>query len=229
MGDELRPVTEESRFLALGDSYTCGEGVDRGERWPDRLVALLRDDGCMVADPEIVARTGWTTDELTRGIAEARPHGTFHLVSLLVGVNDQYRGRATEAYAPGFRELLAYAVGRAGGDPHRVIVLSIPDWGVTPFAADRDRGRIAREIDAFNRINAEAAAEAGAHHVDVTEASRQAGADLLVADGLHPSPEAYEVWATLVLPAARRALAGLPPLGATLEASPAPADTPELG
>ncbi|HEX5726928.1 MAG TPA: GDSL-type esterase/lipase family protein [Longimicrobiaceae bacterium] len=196
------------RFLALGDSYTIGEAVDPAERWPVRLAALLRERGVDVAEPEIVARTGWTTDELSAAIDAADPRGPYALVSLLVGVNNQYRGRSAVEYREHFRALLARAAGFAGGEGGRVLVLSIPDWGVTPFAAGRDRARIAEEIDAFNRIAREEAERAGARWVDVTPQSRQAGADpsLVAVDGLHPSGESYEEWAWLALPAALAAL-----------------------
>lgn len=197
------------RFLALGDSYTIGEGVDEGERWPVRLAAMLRERGVDVADPEIIARTGWTTDELSAAIDAAAPQGPYALVSLLIGVNNQYRGRDAEEYRAEFVALLRRAVGFAGGDARRVIVLSIPDWGVTPFAEGRDRARIAAEIDVYNAINRDEAVRAGAHYVDVTPQTRQAGADpaFLVGDGLHPSGRSYAEWARLALPAALEALA----------------------
>lgn len=199
----------EMRFLALGDSYTIGEGVDEGERWPVRLAAMLRERGVDVADPEIIARTGWTTDELSAAIDDADPHGPYALVSLLIGVNNQYRGRDAEEYRAEFVGLLRRAIGFAGGDARRVIVLSIPDWGVTPFADGRDRARIAAEIDAYNAINRDEAARAGARWVDVTAQTRQAGADpsFLVGDGLHPSARSYAEWSRLALPAAQEALA----------------------
>lgn len=196
------------RFLALGDSYTIGEGVTPEERWPSRLVTLLRAAGADVAEPEIVAVTGWTTDELGAGIDAAAPRGRFDLVTLLIGVNDQYRGRGATAYAPAFDALLARAVSLAGGDPRRVVVVSIPDWGVSPFAAGHDRAAIGREIDAYNAAGRRAAADAGAGWVEVTGASRAAGdaAEAYAADGLHPSGAAYAEWAELLLPAALTAL-----------------------
>ncbi len=203
------------RFLALGDSYTCGEGVGEGERWPDHLVALLRGEGIALAPPEVIARTGWTADELAAGLRAASPIGSFALVSLLIGVNDQYRERPVEAYRPAFLELLRYAVGRASDEPRRVLVLSIPDWSVTPFAADRDAEEIARRIDAFNQVNSEAARTAGTHYVDITPMTRLAGAGQLVEDGLHPAGSMYAEWARLALPHARRALAAADPLSMT--------------
>ncbi|HEX2211308.1 MAG TPA: SGNH/GDSL hydrolase family protein [Longimicrobium sp.] len=196
------------RFLALGDSYTIGEGVAEGERWPVRLAALLRERGVDVGDPQIIARTGWTTDELSAAIDAADPRGPYALVSLLIGVNNQYRGRGAEEYRGEFADLLRRAIGFASGDASRVIVLSIPDWSLTPFAGDRDRARIADEIDVYNAVNHEEAERAGARWVNVTPQSRAAGADpaFLAADGLHPSGRAYAAWAQLALPAAIAAL-----------------------
>lgn len=197
-----------ARFLALGDSYTIGEGVASAERWPVRLVALLRGRAIEIDDPVIVARTGWTTDELLEGIDVATPHGDFDIVSLLIGVNDQFRGRARAAYDTGFRALLERAVSFAAEDPSHVLVLSIPDWSVTPFAAGRDRAAIARDIDDFNAVNRSAARLAGARYVDITGESRADPRNpaMLAGDGLHPSGIAYERWARLALPEAWAAL-----------------------
>ena len=200
------------RYLALGDSYTIGEGVGDGERWPEQLVALLRARGVAVDLPEIVARTGWTTVELMAGIDRAAPAGRFDLVSLLIGVNDQYRGMDAGEYRASFRALLDRAVGFADGEAQRLIVLSVPDWGVTPFAQGRDRVRIAAEIDRFNAVNRHETTARGARYVDVTQASRAAppagAGPRLAPDGLHPSGEMYAIWARLVLPQARLALGG---------------------
>lgn len=192
------------RYLALGDSYTIGESVPAGDRWPVRLVALLRANGVDVAEPEIIARTGWTTDELMAGIDAAPPVGTYGIVSLLIGVNNQYRGRDTGEYRAEFRVLLARAVRYAGGAAGHVLVLSIPDWGVTPFAEGKDSAAIGRAIDRFNAINREETARMGARYVDVTPVSRTAAQcpELIAADGLHPSGAMYAEWARLVLPAA---------------------------
>ena len=200
--------SDTQRFLALGDSYTIGESVTPAERWPAQLAALLRERGAAVADPEIVGRTGWTTNELAAGIRQARPRGRYALVSLLIGVNDQYRGRAVEEYRAQFVSLLRQAIAYAGGDLKRVLVLSIPDWGVTPYAEGRDRVWIAAEIDRFNAVNREEAKRAGARYVDVTPQSRAAAADpaMVAGDGLHPSGRMYAEWARLALPAALAAL-----------------------
>jgi lysophospholipase L1-like esterase len=198
------------RFLALGDSYTIGEGVASEERWPAQLAALARARGVPLGDPIIIATTGWTTDELAAGIDHASPQGTYDLVSLLIGVNNQYRGRGQEQYRQQFAALLQRAIAFAGGEPARVLVLSIPDWGVTPFAhhAGRSPAAIAAEIDAFNAINRVEAERAGAHYVDVTPVSRQAAHDLslLADDGLHPSGRMYAAWAKLALPVVLRRL-----------------------
>ena len=198
------------RYLALGDSYTIGQSVDVDQTWPVLLAQALRTQGYDVQGPTIIARTGWTTDELMAGIEQEGPQGTFDLVSLLIGVNNQYRGWDIEAYREEFRVLLEQAIAFAGGDPERVIVLSIPDWGVTPYAAGWDRSRIAAEIDRLNATNREETEGVGARYVDVTEVSREAAAeeDWLAPDGLHPSGKMYAAWARLVLPEAVDALSG---------------------
>ena len=200
------------QFLALGDSYTIGESVAPEERWPVQLGALLRAEGLDIGDPTLIATTGWTTDELSAAIDRANPQGAFDLVSLLIGVNNQYRGGGQDEYREQFAALLQRAIGFAGGNPARVLVLSIPDWGVTPFAArlERDPAAVAADIDAFNAINRAETERPGAHYVDVTPFSREAAHDpsLLADDGLHPSGRMYAEWARLALPAARAALGG---------------------
>ncbi len=206
----VNAVNATLRYLALGDSYTIGESVETADRWPVRLAALLRERGTGGAEPEIVARTGWTVRELSRGIDAAAPRGPYGLVTLLIGVNDQFRGGDPETYRSDFAAMLRRAIGFAGGRADRVVVLSIPDWSVTPFAVQsgRDRGRIAAEIDHFNRINREETARAGSRYVDVTPVSRKAGADrsLIALDGLHPSGALYAEWARLAAPEAAAAL-----------------------
>jgi lysophospholipase L1-like esterase len=195
-------------FLALGDSYTIGEGVDPTERWPVQLATLLRARGIDLVDPEIIATTGWTTDELAAGIDAAGPNGQYDLVSLLIGVNNQYRSRPIEEYREQFRALLHRAIAFAGEKPDRVIVLSIPDWGVTPFARAHDRERIGAEIERFNAVNREETMAVHAHYIDVTGVSREAAANpaLVAADGLHPSARMYARWASLALQPALAAL-----------------------
>jgi lysophospholipase L1-like esterase len=200
------------KFLALGDSYTIGESVSEAERWPVQLAALLRNQGFTVDDPQIIARTGWTTDELSAAIDAANPQGPYDLVSLLIGVNNQYRGRDSEQYRTEFIALLQRAIGFAGGQPSHVLVLSIPDWGVTPFASNSDAAKIAAEIDTYNAINKEESERAGVHYVDVTPVSRTAATDpsLIANDGLHPSGPMYTEWAKLALPAACEAFVQKP-------------------
>jgi lysophospholipase L1-like esterase len=190
------------RILALGDSYTIGEGVSVDDRWPMQLAAMLRARGLSVAAPTIVARTGWTTDELSTGIDDARVSGTYDLVTLLIGVNNQYRGRSVDEYRAQFRALLVRAIGFAGGRANHVIVVSVPDWGATPFADGRDRARVALDIDAFNAVNRDESVHAAVPYVDVTPISRRATSehDLIGGDGLHPSPRMYSAWVRAMLP-----------------------------
>ena len=194
-------------FLALGDSYTVGEGVPTRETWPSVVAHRLRADGVPLADPTVIATTGWTTDELDAAITERERDlaPPYDVVTLLVGVNDQYRGRGVEAYCAPFRALLARAVGLAGGDASRVVVVSIPDWSVTPFAEGRDAAQITAEIDAFNAVARDEARVAGARWADVTPHSRAHPA-LVADDGLHPSGEAYAGWADVIGPEVRDAV-----------------------
>ena len=185
-------------YLALGDSYTIGEGVEPAGRWPIQLAAALRDIGVAVDDPTIIATTGWTTDELEAGIDADAPQGPFELVSLLIGVNDQYRGRSVDEYRPRFTALLQRALAFAGDRAPRVLVLSIPDWGVTPYAvaSGRDRVQIGQELDAYNAAAAAICAEHDVAFVDITDLSRQLGGEsvMLAEDGLHPSAAMYTLW-----------------------------------
>ncbi|HJQ36458.1 MAG TPA: undecaprenyl-diphosphatase UppP, partial [Thermoanaerobaculia bacterium] len=174
--------SKDTRYLALGDSYTIGESVAAEERFPVQLAKQLN-----LGEPQIIAKTGWTTDELNAAIDAANPKGPFDLVTLLIGVNNQYRGRGADEYRTQFVGLLQRAIGFAGGNTRHVIVVSIPDWGVTPFAEGRDRAKIAREIDQFNAINREEAQRAGAKWVDITPISRRNDPSLVAGDGLHPS------------------------------------------
>jgi lysophospholipase L1-like esterase len=184
-------------YLALGDSYTIGEQVAYADNFPNQLTTLLRAVGTYVADPMIVATTGWTTDELSTAIRERHISGTYDFVTLLIGVNNQYRGRDTENYTGEFHDLLVQAIAFAGSRADKVFVVSIPDWGATPFAADRDRVQIAQEIDAYNAINRQMASEYGCGYLEITESTRQNAdkAGYLAPDGLHPSGLEYAIWA----------------------------------
>jgi lysophospholipase L1-like esterase len=206
------PVSGETslpalRYLALGDSYTIGEKVSAEDRWPNQLARSLEAEGIPL-EGTIIARTGWTVDELWEGIQTSPPEGTYDLVTLLIGVNDQYRGYPAEGYREDFRFMLGKAIEYAGGDPQKVMVLSIPDWGFTPFAATRDTEPISQEIDAFNAINLEETRAVEAHYVDVTVISRMAMDDfeLITGDRLHPSGKMYAMWTEKILPIAKEIL-----------------------
>ena len=199
------------KYLALGDSYTIGEGVPGDGRWPVGLARALRAKGIALDDPRIIATTGWTTDELSAAIDAAEPLGEWDFVSLLIGVNNQYRGRSVEDYLEQFEALLLRAIGFAGARAGRVMVLAIPDWGVTPFgaASGRDTVQIAHELDAYNAVAAGICAMHGVAFVDIAPVAREHGSEpaMLVEDGLHPSAAMYQRWVDEALPVAERLLA----------------------
>ena len=185
------------RLLSLGDSYTIGEQVVAEENFPNQTVGLLRKSGYDFETAEIVATTGWTTDELQQAIDGLQFNPPSDFVTLLIGVNNQYRGRSVENYKLEFDLLLQHAIKLAGGKPDHVIILSIPDWGVTPYAADRDRKKIAEEIDEYNEVNNQIASDYKVNYIDITPLTREAAHDssLLASDGLHPSGKEYTRWA----------------------------------
>ena len=203
-------------FLALGDSYTIGEGAAEAARWPVQLAALARQQGLALREPTIIARTGWTTAELQTAIAEARPPATYGLVTLLIGVNNQYRGQGVARYRPEFRALLHEAIGLAGGRPGRVVVLSVPDWGQSPFGQRQgaDPAAAGAEIDRFNAVAQDECRQAGVAFVDITPLTRAAAPDRrqFARDGLHYSRAQMRQWAERVLPVVRAQLA-LSPIG----------------
>ena len=184
-------------YLALGDSYTVGESVPLHDNFPNQVIRLLRENDLLFEQPTIIAKTGWTTDELAIGIKNTATQTVYDIVSLLIGVNNQYRGEKPEEYSWQFEELLQQAIRFAGWRTSRVFVLSIPDWGATPFAEGRDRAKIAREIDFFNRINREISERHRVNYLNVTDGTREAAKDagLVAADGLHPSAMEYKRWA----------------------------------
>jgi lysophospholipase L1-like esterase len=188
------------RFLALGDSYTIGEKVEEEGRWPVILADYLIESDYAVEPPQIIATTGWTTAELMEGIKNAAPEGKYDLVSLLIGVNNQYRGYSKETYSDEFEELLQLAISFAGGIKDNVFVLSIPDYGVTPFAIEKDPDRISKEINDFNLINKNISEKNGVSYFDITPISKNAKHDnsLLAEDGLHPSGKMYKLWVDIV-------------------------------
>jgi lysophospholipase L1-like esterase len=203
------PLTSPTiSYLALGDSYTIGEGETATHRWPVQLAALARQQGLNLGEPTIIARTGWTTAELQEAIAAAHDTHTYGLVSLLIGVNNQYRGQSLALYRTEFQALLATAIAFAGGQPRHVLVLSIPDWGVTPFAHDRNQAQIAQEIDQFNAVAHEECQHADVAFVDITPRTRAAAGEVtqFTADGLHYTGVQMQQWAELALPVVQQQL-----------------------
>jgi len=200
------------RYLALGDSYTVGERVPAKDRWITRLVEGIESSSQFAEmggtrgsiDLTLIARTGWTVNELWQGIQDNPPEGTYDLVTLLIGVNDQYRGYPVDGYRKDFHFMLGKAIEYAGGDSKKVIVLSIPDWGFTPFAAKQDIETISKSIDEFNVVNLEESKSVGVRYVDVTIISRMGldDFDLIAVDRLHPSGKMYALWAEKTLPVA---------------------------
>jgi lysophospholipase L1-like esterase len=203
----MMPAIAPLHYLALGDSYTIGESVPAEARWPMQLVQQLRRSGVVIDDPRFVAVTGWTTDELSAGMDNTPLAPRYDLVTLLIGVNDEYRGRPAAAYRGSFAVLLQRAIALAGHHPDHVVVVSIPDWGITPFAHNDPRGAagISMELDAYNAIAHEETVHAKAHWVDITALSRQ-HPEMIAFDGLHPSAAQYTLWTQAILPVARQAL-----------------------
>lgn len=183
-------------YLALGDSYTIGESVDASERYPNQLAAALRTEGKSVADPEIIARTGWTTTDLQRGIAAAGIQANhYDLVTLLIGVNNEFQQRSESEYETEFTQLLQQAIGFANGKKEHVYVISIPDYGYTPYGEER-QASISARIDRFNTINKRITESMNVAYTDITPISRKGLAEpsLVASDGLHPSGKQYAEW-----------------------------------
>ena len=223
-----KTASQAARYLALGDSYTIGESVAPEERYPVQVSRLLGEkDHVSCGEPEIIAVTGWTTGNLLEALSgksgrkggrsvgaegteggSATGEGAYDIVSLLIGVNNQFQGRSQAEYREQFELLLQNSIRLAGGRPGHVVVLSIPDYSVTPFGRTGDTALIAAQIDSFNRINAELAKKYSVKYVDVTAESRKAATDpsLIASDGLHFSGKEYGVWARLMEPAIRGAL-----------------------
>jgi lysophospholipase L1-like esterase len=199
MAQTLQP-TEKIKFLALGDSYTIGEAVNEGQRWPVQLVDQLRKKGFKCDDPKIIATTGWRTDDLKNAILKESPSKDYTLVSLLIGVNNQYQGKSSESYAREFQELLKMAVQFAGGDKSKVFVVSIPDYGFTPFGKEK-KDSITMAIDEFNSVNKKITQALGVKYFNITDISRKGLEDpeLVASDGLHPSGKMYTLWVQRIL------------------------------
>ena len=189
------------RYLALGDSYTIGQSVSTEGRWPVQLVEKLKEKKISINPPEIIARTGWTTFELNEGINSVNPQGTFDLVSLLIGVNNQYRGFSATSFKPEFEALLQRAIQFADNDKSKVFVVSIPDYGVTSFGQKGNPEKIAKELDEYNQIQKDICEAQGILFIDITPISRNAKTvpELIASDGLHPSVKMYSRWVDLML------------------------------
>jgi lysophospholipase L1-like esterase len=196
----MQKNSKELTMLSLGDSYTIGERVDEADRFPNQTVLLLHSKGIYFEKPKIIAITGWTTDELIHAIQRENIKQTYDFVTLLIGVNNQYRGRSAEEYRKEFVQLLEMAITFSGNKKNHVIVLSIPDWGATPFAEGSDRKKVAAEIDLFNSINKEESLKYGVHYIDITPITRKVSDDpsLIAEDGLHPSGKMYGKWAVML-------------------------------
>lgn len=193
---QINPATTHT-YLALGDSYTIGESVPENERFPIQLTKRMNEAGYSISTPKIIAKTGWTTDELNAAILkENLGDQTFDMVSLLIGVNNQYRGRDVEIYRKEFAELLNRAIKFAKNNINNVLVLSIPDWGMTPFGKKSPKQNISSTIDLFNKVNKEECNKMGILYIDITPDSRLADKDpgLVANDGLHPSGKMYANW-----------------------------------
>ena len=191
-----QPPSHPKTFLALGDSYTIGEGVNENSRWPNQLIAELNKDKQQFEKPTILAKTGWTTDELLHALDMATLESTYDYVSLLIGVNNQYRKRTVTSFKPEFKALLSRAIELAKNNTKKVFVLSIPDWGVTPFAKGRDSKKIAKEIAAYNAAIERICIAKGVTFFDITPISKRAlnNPDYLAEDQLHPSAQMYAEW-----------------------------------
>lgn len=190
------------KYLALGDSYTIGEQIEPKGNFPNQLTVLLQKQYFSnLEEPEIIAQTGWTSEELYKAVEEKHPSNDYDLITLLIGVNDQYRGLPLDQYERYFLKLLMRAILFAKGQSRRVFILSIPDWGLTPFAKNQDQKAIAQAIDAFNTKNKTLALAYRCHYIDITETSRIQGtkAEFLAKDQLHYSAEAYKEWAIKAL------------------------------
>ena len=197
-------IEDNVKFLALGDSYTIGESVTTAQRWPVQLMDSLSARGLDYIDSKIIATTGWRTDNLAEAIRHAKIKTEYTLVSLLIGVNNFYQGKNVEVYEKEFESLLKTAIKLAGGKKSHVFVLSIPDYGYTPFGK-KDQATISKGIDAFNKINETVAQQLGVKYFNITDISRRglSEPDLVAFDGLHPSGKMYAEWVDLILSGAK--------------------------
>jgi lysophospholipase L1-like esterase len=190
---------QQLKYLALGDSYTIGESVTEAERWPNQLADTLRKKNQDYGKPTIIATTGWRTDNLKNAMTIAQLKNDYDMVSLLIGVNNQYQGKSSKEYEAEFEALLTWAIQLAKGKKENVFVVSIPDYGYTPFGKPK-QATISAAIDLFNEINARITYKLGIKYFNITEISRDGLKDpaLVAADGLHPSGKMYSYWVELI-------------------------------
>lgn len=200
----LQADTSQSKlsYLALGDSYTIGESVPVADRWPVQLAGLLNSDSTLpdFEEPVIIARTGWRTDDLIKAITAAHPPSDFDLVSLLIGVNNQYQNRPVEQYTLEFEVLLKTAIEKAGGRKDHVFVVSIPDYGFTTFGRGNQEN-ISKAIDQYNAIARTVCTSYDVKYYYITDLSRNglSSPDLVASDGLHPSGKQYGLWVKRII------------------------------
>jgi len=197
-------ASKSLRMLALGDSYTIGSGLAIEDSWPYQLTSQLRQKDFKIADPVIIAQSGWTSLNLIEALSTNPPSGSFDLVCLQIGVNDQYERIEPSVYAENFRDLLDRSINLSRKGSDGILVLSIPDWSVTPYAGEFDRSHVQEELDQYNAINLAAARSRGVKYTDITSSSRFAEQhpELLADDGLHPTWEMYWSWTGLIQPTA---------------------------
>lgn len=202
LGGCEKDSTSSKSFLALGDSYTIGESVSEDQRWPVQLVDSLRDREFTVDNPNIIAKTGWTTTDLQEAIDEQNPHTNYDLVSLLIGVNNQYQDLEFEQFKTQFEELLNQAISFAGNNPQNVFVVSIPDYGKTPFGQNKNPDKIAEELEQYNETAQNISKAHDVTFINITPISEDAedNPELTADDGLHPSGEMYQQWVSEMLP-----------------------------
>ena len=197
----LKPNSVPIKYLALGDSYTIGESVMEEERWPVQLRDSLTDRGSVFEEFKIIATTGWRTDDLSRAMDKEELKNKYNLVSLLIGVNNQYQGKSVDSYKPEFEALLDKAVSLAGGKKDQVFVVSIPDYAFTPFGQGRDFVKISTELESYNTACKQITLDKGIKHIDITKISKDGVKipELVASDGLHPSAKQYTLWVEKIL------------------------------
>ncbi|MBP1988295.1 SGNH/GDSL hydrolase family protein [Halolamina salifodinae] len=201
------PAPNGKRILALGDSYTVGTGVDADERWVTKLTERLRAEGEAVADPVVIAENGWTTDDLDEAIDKAEPAGPFDLVTLLIGANNCFQEEPPETFAPKFEAMLDRALEFAE-NPDSVVVITVPDYTLTPVGQENDPEEHAERLDAYEEITREAVEKRGVRLVDVIPPSKRVAAEpaLIAGDDLHPAPAQHDLWLERIYPVAAEAL-----------------------